>query len=101
MQTIYKPKGKAREYAELALNLYRGCDHGCTYCYAPQILKMSREEFHGMPTARSDILAAIWKIAQYYVGKNVFLCFTTDPYQALNDVHNSPGILLKCFTYSG
>jgi DNA repair photolyase len=33
MQTIYEPKGKAREYAPLALNLYESCPHGCKYCY--------------------------------------------------------------------
>jgi len=30
---IYEPKGAAREYAELALNVYRGCVHRCIYCY--------------------------------------------------------------------
>lgn len=32
---IYEPKGKAREYSPLALNVYTGCDHGCKYCYVP------------------------------------------------------------------
>jgi DNA repair photolyase len=26
---IYEPRGKAKEYADLAANLYLGCDHGC------------------------------------------------------------------------
>ena len=33
LQVIYEPKGAAREYAELALNIYKGCTHGCIYCY--------------------------------------------------------------------
>ena len=33
MPLIYTPSGKAREYSPLALNIYNGCDHGCTYCY--------------------------------------------------------------------
>jgi len=80
MQTIYEPKGKAREYAELALNLYRGCDHGCLYCYAPQILKMDRAEYHN-PIERRDVLQGIRNVAERFSGKDVFLCFTTDPYQ--------------------
>lgn len=43
---IYRPKGRAGEYAKLALNVYRGCDHGCTYCYSPRILRRKREDFH-------------------------------------------------------
>ena len=31
---IYEPAGRAREYAALACNVYRGCEHGCIYCYA-------------------------------------------------------------------
>ena len=36
MQAIYKPKGRALEYAPdgLALNIYDSCPHGCTYCFA-------------------------------------------------------------------
>ena len=33
LSIIYEPKGAAREYAELALNPYRGCTHRCIYCY--------------------------------------------------------------------
>ena len=31
MKPIYEPKGKAREYADLALNIYTGCPNGCEY----------------------------------------------------------------------
>ena len=31
---IYEPSGRAREYGELAVNIYTGCNHGCSYCYA-------------------------------------------------------------------
>lgn len=33
MKVIYEPTGPAREYAELALNIYKGCTHSCIYCY--------------------------------------------------------------------
>lgn len=84
--TIYAPKGKAAEYGDLALNLYRGCSHGCTYCYAPSVLHMGREEF-SKPQVRPDILPALKDIAGRYEGQNVFLCFTCDPYQTIDDEH--------------
>jgi DNA repair photolyase len=30
---IYTPKGKAREYAKYACNIYTGCSNQCSYCY--------------------------------------------------------------------
>lgn len=33
MKAIYETKGRAREFCELAINLYTGCRHRCSYCY--------------------------------------------------------------------
>jgi len=54
---IYTPKGRAREYAALACNVYRGCDHQCVYCYAPNSTRRTGQ---------------------------VLLSFTCDPYQHLD-----------------
>lgn len=35
MHIIYEPRGRAREYSELALNDYIGCENACTYCLRP------------------------------------------------------------------
>lgn len=32
-KAIYKPKGKAGEYAQFACNFYTGCSNDCQYCY--------------------------------------------------------------------
>lgn len=85
MQTIYEPKGRAREYCELALNLYRGCSHGCLYCYAPNCLHISPEVFHGEPEPRLGVMAHLEKAAREFKDREVFLCFTTDPYQPIDD----------------
>lgn len=81
MQAIYQPRGKAREYAELAVNLFDGCEHGCLYCYAPALKKESREEFLSCKP-RVGILAAIEHDAQAITPclKHVLLCSTCDPY---------------------
>ena len=40
LEIIYQPRGRAREYADYAANLYRGCDGRCGYCYAPSVLRV-------------------------------------------------------------
>jgi len=82
MQTIYEPKGKAKEYGELALNIYTGCPHGCTYCYAPSVLRRDKPDFHTNVMPRENILAETKKRLSKgdIKGKEIFLCFTCDPF---------------------
>lgn len=80
MSVIYAPKGKAGEYADLACNLYTGCTHGCQYCYVPTMLHKKPEVFHSNATPRQDILNKLHKEATKHKGKEVFMCFTCDPY---------------------
>jgi len=79
---IYEPRGKAREYSPLALNIFSGCDHGCGYCYAPSCTYKSREKFR-RPRLRESILPRVEKEAKRYAGCECLLCFTCDPYQHL------------------
>lgn len=81
---IYAPKGQAGEYSPLAANPYRGCSHGCAYCYVPKVLKMDRKEFDAAATPRPNYLAALKKDAVKYqaagITEQVMLSFTTDVY---------------------
>lgn len=79
---IYAPKGAAREYGELALNIYTGCPHRCFYCYAPQVLHKDRETFHADIRPRDGIVEAVRRQLEKtgMTGKTVHLCFTCDPY---------------------
>ena len=87
---IYEPRGRAGEYAPLAVNLYRGCQHGCVYCYAPDATFMDREEFQ-KATPRENIIKKLEKDAAKVKADgatgNVLLCFSTDPYQPLDEIH--------------
>lgn len=85
MKPIYTPKGKALEYAPLALNLYIGCSHGCDYCYAPRQAHKKPEEFWGNPQPRKDVLKHLEKQLQSgeFKGKRVLLSFLSDPYHGL------------------
>ncbi len=81
---IYKPKGKAGEYAELAVNPYTGCNHGCLYCYCPTMLRQTRKEFHENIHPKKDYIARLERdIAEMVAAgdrRQVMLSFTTDPY---------------------
>lgn len=86
---IYKPYGKAGEYADYAVNLYNGCSHGCVYCYAPMIMHKSKDEFT-KPEQRKNLLDNLQKDIEYLSTRkekvnSVFLCFTCDPYQPIED----------------
>jgi DNA repair photolyase len=86
MAVIYEPRGKAREYSPLACNLYKGCGHGCIYCYAPSATFRERSKFYGEPEPRKGILDAITKESEKVKPEQgpVLLCFTCDPYQPLD-----------------
>ena len=90
MKPIYKPKGAAGEYAEYACNLYNGCTHGCTYCYAPAILRKDRKEFNRKSELRPGVLEALEKQLKtgQYKGKRILLSFTSDPYQLAHYMDN-------------
>jgi DNA repair photolyase len=82
--TIYAPRGQAGEYAPLATNPYRGCGHGCAYCYVPQVLRMDRVEFNAGAFPRPNFLNSLNADARKYqaagITEQVMLSFTTDPY---------------------
>lgn len=91
MGVIYEPAGRAREYGNLAVNLYTGgCPHRCVYCYVPSALHITRERWQMQePKARPHILSHIVKelpkLARTRPGECIFLCFTCDPYPAVID----------------
>lgn len=82
MSKIYEPQGKAREYSPLALNIYKGCTHGCRYCYVPKMMGRFRAGYdHAacVPSLNVKELEAScrkWKDS----GRRVLLSFTGDPY---------------------
>ena len=84
---IYEPKGAAREYAARACNIYAGCDHGCAYCYAPDVTHRERDQFTH-PAERKGFLAKLeCDAAKVKPGEPVFLCFTCDAYSHFDAEH--------------
>jgi DNA repair photolyase len=83
MPLIYQPKGAAGEYAELALNYYKGCGHGCLYCYAPGILRTDRRAFREDVTLKTCFMDGLKREAAKLAGdeRPIHLSFTSDIYQ--------------------
>jgi DNA repair photolyase len=84
MGIIYRPKGRAQEYSLLAINHYRGCGHGCEYCYGPDVTR--NKDFFIEQSVRNDVLGQLRKEAPKFAGtdERVLLCFSCDPYQPLD-----------------
>ena len=80
---IYEPKARAREYGDYAINIYNGCNHGCTYCFAQAIARKTREAFSAV-TTRNDIVESVKRQLERerITGKLIHLCFMCDPYPA-------------------
>lgn len=83
MNIIYSPRGNAREYGALACSVYLRCTFACTYCYCPEALHVSREDYHQKPEPRPLFLEKLTKDAAKLKGSKepVFLSFVGDCYQ--------------------
>lgn len=82
MKPIYEPKGKAKEYGDLAINIYTGCPHRCFYCFAPNVLRRDKERFRSEVHPRENIVEETIKQLhrEGITGKLIHLCFTCDPF---------------------
>lgn len=101
LKPIYEPRSRAREYCDLAVNIYTGCNHGCVYCYAPRVLRKSKEEFAEV-RPREEIVQSVKRQIERekITGKMIQLCFTCDPYPAQIDTEPTRDII-KAIKESG
>jgi DNA repair photolyase len=81
---IYEPAGRAREYSPLALNYFKGCDHGCKYCYVQPMMRRFNPAYNHSSVScdlnLSELEASIKKLSKEDRNKQVLLSFTGDPY---------------------
>jgi DNA repair photolyase len=91
---IYPPKARAREYGDLAINIYTGCNHGCDYCFARGMKARFTPKgcicTFNQPEARRDIVESVKRQLERECisGKLIHLCFSCDPYPA--DIDTTP-----------
>jgi len=81
---IYETKGRAREFNELAINLFTGCGHKCIYCYGAAVTHQDKNSWENKPRPRVT-LEEIEQSARQWQDKSrrILLCFVTDPYQLI------------------
>lgn len=86
---IYRPAGEAGEYAPLATNPWRGCGHGCKYCYVPLATHQKRDEFNKAAILREGYLERLERdvarhraagICAGHPADQVFVTFSSDPF---------------------
>jgi DNA repair photolyase len=86
-KVIYSPAGRAAEYGKIAVNFYKGCTHGCEYCYLKKgflakemggdtpILKKGLTELNAMSIFESELIKNIEEIREH----GLLFSFSTDP----------------------
>ena len=77
---IYEPRGRAKEYADLACNLAVGCEHRCLYCYGPDSMRVPKEDWPSI-RFKDDAVERFRQSARRYAGdpRMVLFSFATDP----------------------
>ncbi|MFH1952077.1 MAG: radical SAM protein [Pseudomonadota bacterium] len=83
MNVIYEPSGKAKEYADLAVNLYKGCTHGCRYCFGAKTPWVSADDYYKTANPKKDVISKLQKDCRKLNGDipEILLSFVGDVYQ--------------------
>lgn len=70
---------------DYALNPYRGCEHGCLYCYSPAVLKDQRliEHWGEEVWAKENVVEVLAKEVRKFKPGVVGVSTVCDPYQPL------------------
>jgi len=104
MRIIYEPRGRALEYSPLAVSLYRGCSHGCTYCFAPDVIHADLKKFlqaaprkNAIPLLKTD--AKMMEAAGDR--REILMSFTTDPYQPIEQQYHLTSVALRILLNHG
>lgn len=80
---------------DYALNPYRGCEHGCKYCYVPSILRIPRREWGKFVEVRRNIPKVLANELKNKKRGVVGISTVTDPYQTLEKGYKLTHYCLK------
>ena len=68
---------------DYSLNPYRGCRHNCAYCYAPNVLKISRDKWGESIDVKTNIPVVLSKELKNKKPGIIGISTVTDPYQPI------------------
>jgi len=68
---------------DYSLNPYRGCQHGCAYCYVPNVLRIKRENWGDFVEVKTNIPNVLAKELKNKKPGIVGISTVTDPYQPI------------------
>ena len=68
---------------DYSLNPYYGCQHGCVYCYVPNVLRVEREDWGKFVNIRRNMPKVLSKELRNKRKGVVGISTVTDPYQPL------------------
>jgi len=79
--------------SDYSINPYRGCSHGCVYCYAPLVLREKRKwgTFIEVKTNASDVLLKDIKNKR----GSILISSVTDPYQPIEEKYRITRLILE------
>ena len=105
MRVIYEPRGRAKEYSDLACNWYMGCVHGCHYCFAPGCMRKKMNDWHAEAPLRDNILQLFRKDAEEMQQNNdtrpILFSFLSDPYQPIEEKYKITRQILRIVNQYG
>ncbi len=84
-----------------SLNLYRGCQHACAYCYAPCVLRIPREHWGNRIEVKTNIPVVLRKELKTKEPGVVGISTVTDPYQPLEQKYRLTRLCLEQLLHHG
>jgi len=83
MDLIFETRGESKEFAELGINIYRGCTHQCRYCYGAKMPFLPAESYYAAASPVGNVAERLRKDVGK-IGKNcpeILMSFRGDVYQ--------------------
>jgi len=80
---------------DYSLNPYRGCQHNCSYCYVPNVLRIKREDWGNFVEVKTNIANVLANELRNKKHGVVGISTVTDPYQPIEKKYKQTRLCLE------